>query len=153
MIVARKLVFYLVGGIALLAVLMWGCPVSVDTELGPNKRMDPTMKQNQKQTPKRRRYDEQYKRDVVRLWQESGRLAEVIAEELGIPAVNLYRWKAELEQGPPPGAARRTVAELEAEVAALRAENARLVEQREILKKAAGILSQPSRSGLPESKP
>ena len=106
----------------------------------------------QKQTTKRRRYDEAYKRDVVRLWQESGRLAEVIAEELGIPAVNLYRWKTELEKGPPPGAARRTVAELEAEVAALRAENARLVEQREILKKAAGILSQPSRSGVPELK-
>jgi transposase len=106
----------------------------------------------QRHVQKKRHYDEAYKRDVVRLWQESGCRAEEIGEELGIPAVNLYRWKSELEKGPPPGAARRTVADLEAEVAQLRAENARLVEQREILKKAAGILSQPSRSGMPESK-
>lgn len=106
----------------------------------------------QPRSAKRRRYDETFKREAVRLWEESGRQAEVVSEELGIPLVNLYRWKAQLEQTPPPGAARRTVAELEEEIAQLRAENSRLVEQREILKKAAGILSQPSRSGMPESK-
>lgn len=123
----------------------------MDTELGTKKKMDSTMKP--KQAGKKRQYDEAFKRESVRLWQESGKLAEKIAEELGIPAVNLYRWRTELEKGgPPPGAARRTVAELEAEIEQLRAENARLMEQREILKKAAGILSQPSRSGMPESK-
>ena len=100
---------------------------------------------------KHRKYDEAFKREAVRLWQESGKPAKVTAEELGIPGVNLYRWQVELEGGAPPGAP-RTIAELEAEVQRLQAENARLVEQREILKKAAGILSEPSRSGMPGSK-
>jgi transposase len=40
---------------------------------------------------------------------------------------------------------------LQAEIERLRAELAQITEQRDILKKAAGILSEPSPSGMPRS--
>jgi hypothetical protein len=45
----------------------------------------------------------------------------------------------------------RSVAELEAEIRRLRAENAKLLEQREVLKKSLGILSEVPPRGMPES--
>jgi len=45
----------------------------------------------------------------------------------------------------------RMVRELLAEVARLRAENAKLLEQREVLKKSLGILSEAPPRGMPES--
>jgi hypothetical protein len=52
----------------------------------------------------------------------------------------------------PPGQKRlRTVEQLEAEIRRLRAENAKLLEQREVLKKSLGILSEVPPSGMPES--
>jgi transposase-like protein len=98
-----------------------------------------------------RRYDEAFKREALRLWTESGRSARLVAEQLGIPMQNLFKWKKDFHGLPPPGAAprKRTVEELEKENERLRKENAELTDQREILKKAAGILSTPSRSGMP----
>jgi uncharacterized membrane protein len=67
----------------------------------------------------------------------------------------LYRWarpkrqanhsKAELNAG-------RSVEELEAEIRRLCAENTKLLEQREVLKKSLGILSEAPPRGMPESK-
>jgi transposase-like protein len=45
----------------------------------------------------------------------------------------------------------RSVEELEAEIRRLRAQNAKLLEQREILKKSLGILSEVPTRGVPES--
>jgi len=45
----------------------------------------------------------------------------------------------------------RSVEELEAEIRRLRAENAKLLEQREVLKKSLGILSEVPSRGMPES--
>jgi cell division protein FtsB len=45
----------------------------------------------------------------------------------------------------------RSIAELEAEIRRLRAENAKLLEQREVLKKSLGILSEVPPRGMPES--
>jgi hypothetical protein len=46
----------------------------------------------------------------------------------------------------------RSVEELEAEIRRLRAENTKLLEQREVLKKSLGILSEVPPSGMPESR-
>ena len=73
----------------------------------------------------------------MRLWQSSGHAAEKTAGELGISVFNLYKWKQE---------------ELQVEVERLQRELARMTEQRDILKKAAGILSEPSPSGMPGFK-
>src|SRR2546428_4940755 len=95
-------------------------------------------------------YTEEYKEEALELWRASGRSAAKVAAELGIRPPLLYRW-ARLEREPnaskrecKPG---RSVAELEAEIRRLRAENAKLLEQREVLKKSLGILSEapPSR--------
>lgn len=73
-----------------------------------------------------------------------------MAEELGIRAPLLYRW-AHLEREPDPkteAKSKRSVEALEAEIRRLRAENAKLLEQREVLKKSLGILSEtPPRGG------
>ncbi len=45
----------------------------------------------------------------------------------------------------------RSVEALEAEIRRLRAENAKLLEQREVLKKSLGILSEVPHRGMPES--
>jgi transposase len=119
------------------------------------------MKQQQKKdgaTP--RRFDPSFKENAVRLWETSGKAAEQTARELGISVFHLYGWRRDLrgpQRGPIPRAAAGSAlsenkAELQSEVMRLRAEVSRLTEQREILKKAAGILSEPPASGMPGSK-
>ncbi|PYL49656.1 MAG: hypothetical protein DMF40_01750 [Verrucomicrobia bacterium] len=100
------------------------------------------------------RYTEEYKKEALELWRASGRSAARVAAELGIRPPLLYRW-AQLERGSKssqseckPG---RSIAELEGEIRRLRAENAKLLEQREVLKKSLGILSEVPPRGMPES--
>jgi transposase len=79
------------------------------------------------------RYTEEYKQEALELWRNSGRSAAKVAAELGIRAPLLHRWarpkrqanhnKAQLSAGP-------SAEELEAEIRPLRAENAKLLEQR-----------------------
>ena len=72
----------------------------------------------------------------------------------GIRAPLLYRW-AHLKREPNGGKSERkaggSVKELEAKIRRLRAENAKLLEQREVLKKSLGILSEVPPRGMPES--
>ena len=100
------------------------------------------------------RYTEEYKKEALKLWRASGRSAAKVAAELGIRAPLLYRW-AHLEREPETTKAKSkaegSVAELEAEIRRLRAENAKLLEQREVLKKTLGILSELPPRGMPES--
>ena len=83
------------------------------------------------------RYTDQYKQEALELWRASGRSAAKVAAELGIRPPLLYRW-AHAERVPDaPKAGRkpkRSFEELEAENRRLRAENAKLLEQREVLK-------------------
>jgi len=102
------------------------------------------------------RYTDQYKQEALELWRASGRSAAKVAAELGIRAPLLYRW-ARTERLPgdssAPGPKRLlNVEQLEAEIRRLRAENAKLLEQREVLKKSLGILSEVPPSGMPGSK-
>jgi transposase len=100
------------------------------------------------------RYTEEYKQEALELWRASGRSAAKVAAELGIRAPLLYRW-ARLERLPNNAKAqpksKRNLEELEAEIRYLRAENAKLLEQREVLKKSLGILSEAPSRGMPES--
>src|SRR6266446_494922 len=99
-------------------------------------------------------YSDQYKQEALELWRASGRSAAKVAAELGIRPPLLYRWaRAErMPDTPQPGRKpRRSVEELEAENRHLRAENAKLLEQREVLKKSLGILSEVPPSGMPGS--
>ena len=101
-----------------------------------------------------RQYDEAFKAEAVRLWQSSGDSAEKTAHELGISVFNLYKWKRQglvprAAGAPRPAASKE---DLQLEVERLQRELARMTEQRDILKKAAGILSEPSPSGMPGFK-
>jgi len=89
---------------------------------------------------RRRKYDRTFKAEAVALWQNSGKSAQEIAEQLGIREGQLYAWKArsQIPAGPQ--------ADLQAENAALRRENELLRQQRDILKKTLGIISEPPRS-------
>jgi transposase len=99
-------------------------------------------------------YSDHYKKEALELWRSSGRSAAKVAAELGIRAPLLYRW-AHLEREPnalkSEPKRRRSVEEPEAEIRRLRSENAKLLEQREVLKKSLGILSEVPPRGMPES--
>ncbi len=100
-------------------------------------------------------YTREYKEQALELWRASGRSAAKVAAELGIRAPLLYRWartERPASNASPPGQKRlRTVEELEAEIRRLRGENAKLLEQREVLKKSLGILSEVPPRGMPGS--
>ena|SRR5256714_13881597 len=102
------------------------------------------------------RYTEEYKQQALELWRASGRSAAKVAAELGIRAPLLYRWartERPTTSSSPLGPKRLlNVEQLEAEIRRLRAENAKLLEQREVLKKSLGILSEVPPSGMPGSK-
>lgn len=102
---------------------------------------------------RRSKYSEQYRKGAVELWRTSGRTAAEIARQLGIKRDRLYAWAGEVR---PPGGegagAHHSPEELQRENAALREEIDRLREQRDILKKSLGILSEPPRRSMPTSK-
>ncbi len=98
-------------------------------------------------------YSAEYKQQALELWRSSGRSAAKVATELGIRPPLLYRW-ARAERGAGDTGAHkptRSVEQLEAEIRRLRDENAKLLEQREVLKKSLGILSEPPPRGMPGS--
>src|SRR6266704_6099735 len=100
------------------------------------------------------RYTEEDKQEALELWRNSGRSAAKVAAELGIRAPLLYRWarpKRQAHQSKAELSAGQSVEQLEAEIRRLRAENAKLLEQREVLKKSLGILSEVPPRGMPES--
>lgn len=97
----------------------------------------------------RRKYDDEFKRDAVRLLISSGRTIRSVADELGVGRSDLGRWRRKHLKGLDKGAptAGITAEELEAENRRLRKELAYTREQRDIFKKACGILSdRPGRS-------
>jgi transposase len=100
-----------------------------------------------KPTPVRthRKFDESFKRQAVANWLSSGRSAEVIAQELGINSNLLYAWRKRLapEEVRRPGAKPGSITDLQAQLDAAHRELARVREQRDILKKTLGILSDP----------
>ena len=101
------------------------------------------------------RYSEEYRQQAVARWKSSGRSAAEIGAELDIRPALIFRWAKAQRDRKAGQAARpaRSLEEIEAENARLREENAKLIEQREILKKSLGILSETPRRSMPGSKP
>jgi len=88
---------------------------------------------------KRTRYSEEFKRQAVELLENRDKPATELARELGVRQNQLYKWREQLLQkgdaafkgsGRPPK-------DQQSEVSRLKAENKRLQEEVEILKKAA----------------
>ena len=109
---------------------------------------------------KSKKFDKAFKEHAVNLWIGSGKSAREIALELGIKPDRLYVWKDVLGMGSaPPGGKggaepkRRRPEELEAELARLQRENQYLRQQRDVLKKTLGILSEDPNSATNGSKP
>ena len=84
-------------------------------------------------------YTKEFKLEALRLMNESDRPASAIAMELGIRRNQLYKWKDQMEKkgDVAPAKKGRPKKEDQSEVSKLRAENKRLEEENEILKKAA----------------
>jgi transposase len=94
---------------------------------------------------KRQRFTKAFKVEAVRLWKSSGRPAAAVARELGLRRNHLYKWQTELEghnEAAFPGSGNRPASENELQ--RLRRENARLREERDILKKAAAYFARES---------
>jgi len=108
---------------------------------------------------KKKAFDKAFKEHAVNLWLGSGKSAREVAEELGIKPDRLYTWKEALASVAPGGeggteAKRRCrPEELEEELARLRRENEYLRQQRDILKKTLGILSEDPHSATKGSRP
>ena len=111
--------------------------------------------QLQKPSQGKASYSEEFKRHALEHWKNSGRSAARVAAELGIRAPLLYRWnrlvRLEGQQALQPHHPTVDVERLQAEVRRLTEENAKLLEQREVLKKSLGILSEAPPRGMPKS--
>lgn len=117
-----------------------------DRELGKSCSMKPIKEISVKI---RRKFDDTFKRAAVENWLSSGRSAEVIARELGLLPNRLYAWRKRFAPAAAGGRAAAgakpgSVADLQGQLDAALRENRHLREQRDILKKTLGILSEPS---------
>lgn len=90
----------------------------------------------------RQRYSPEFKREAVRLLELGQKPATQLALELGVQRNRLYKWQAQVRAGAAlragPG---RPARGQESELTRLRRENARLREERDILKKAAAYFA------------
>ena len=108
---------------------------------------------NQNTVKTRQKFDQTFKREAVNNWLTSGKSASVVAVELGILPKRLYAWRqrfapadagGKAAAGAKPGSA----AELQTQLEAARREIRHLTDQRDILKKPLGILSEPSPTAM-----
>jgi len=113
--------------------------------------------QMQKPASGKSRYTAEFKEEALAMWRKSGRSAARVAAELGIRAPLLYRWAKQqrpaAQQGGVPLPKPERIEEMQAVIDRLTEENAKLLEQREVLKKSLGILSEAPPRGMPKSKP
>ena len=100
----------------------------------------------------RKKFDKTFKQHAVELWLNSGKAATEVAAELGIHAQRLSAWRKRFAPPPPGGegggGAKRSAQQLEVENTTLRREIDYLRQQRDILKKTLGILSEPPMSAF-----
>jgi transposase len=97
----------------------------------------------------RRRYEESFKREAIRLVTETGRPVSSVERDLGIPSGLLSKWTSSVKNNPVspfPGKGHLSIQD--AEVHRLRRENDILREERDILKKAVAIFSKTPRTHI-----
>ena len=104
------------------------------------------MNEEKKGKREKRVYDEAFRREAVALLQSSDEPLAQIATELGVSQWNLRDWRKQYGGDPSgnrkPG--KTSEAAVQSEMARLRRENQNLKAQRDILKKALGILAEHS---------
>ena len=94
---------------------------------------------------KKKRFDRDFKISAVKMVTEGGHTAAEAARSLGIPSTQIYSWKKKFgTQGDKAFPGKGHLGEL----AALRRQLREVEMERSILKKAAGIFSKPTGSGL-----
>ena len=113
--------------------------------------MKPVIKESPVKT--RRKFDEAFKREAVQNWISSGKTATQVARELGLSEGLLFTWRKILTPavaggGATAGGRRPGVGDLQAQLDIAHREIRHLREQRDILKKTLGILSEPPQSAL-----
>ena len=84
-------------------------------------------------------YDVEFKKQAVQLLVTSGRPLTQVARELGVPVWNLRDWKRRLQ--PELAQQPETLEALRLRLAQAERENCQLRQQRDILKKTLGIVS------------
>lgn len=97
-------------------------------------------KREKKQRRLRRYYDEEFKRNAVEMLETGERSAVQLARELGVSDCSLGTWKR--LYGKEASAKRSPAGEQQARIQYLERELERVSRQRDILKKALGILGQ-----------
>ena len=114
----------------------------------------PTTTKTSSQAAPRRVFSKSFKQQAVANWKQSGKTGDQIASELGIRTDLLYKWNRTSTPNRAAGSAclPESREALEAEVTRLREELARVTEQRDILKKATGILCETPRRSMPAYK-
>ena len=86
---------------------------------------------------KNRKYTREFKIEAVRLCELDERPVAEVARKLGIPANNLYNWRAQFgEDGEEAFPGKGNLRSSDEELRRLQRENMRLREERDILKKA-----------------
>jgi transposase len=100
----------------------------------------------------RHHFTDEFKREAVALLGSGGRPLSRIASELGISSSMLRNWRngtggreARSARHPIPASAPHSAPDSAAEISRLRRENDRLRTERDILKKAVAIFSEPPR--------
>src|ERR1017187_3940501 len=100
----------------------------------------------------RKKFHMTFKQHAVELWLNSGKAATEVAAELGNQAQRLSACRKQRASPSPggegEGGAKRYAEQLEVENSELRRENDYLRQQRYILKKTLGILSEPPSNGF-----
>ena len=95
-------------------------------------------------TKKRKAYPEDFRREVVRLVIEEQLSHSEVARRLDVPAQTVGNWVRDRDKMLPDPATGMSPAAMQKELARLRAENASLKLDRDILKKAAAYFAKES---------
>lgn len=93
----------------------------------------------------KRTYSPEFKREAIQLWQSSGKSMAVIESDLGVTSGLLSRWKRkQTENGVDAFPGKGRLLPDDEKMRQLEKENAILRQEREILKKAVAIFSNPN---------